>query len=478
MSRKPRSSHTTLRTLLLASSVIAGALGCGSQSDAPRSTPPSGATEAPQIEPSGDERAGEEVTAQAPSGEAQGEAQGETAPRAPAEPAVTTELRSAQPASDTRTLAQLVAANNQFTTELYVRVVSAHENAAMSPYSVHTAFAMTREGARGTTEAELSAALHLRGDVTPAVRALADRVAAIGASGVELRTANRVFIEGDVPVESAFRASLDAGFRAPFEALSFADPEAARAHINGWVSGQTNQRIDDLLPAGALSAGTKLVLTNAVYFHGTWLRAFDRDTTSDEPFHVDGGAGVSVPMMRATQAVRFARLPDLRAVELPYTGGQIAMVLVVPEAVDGLPALLGGLDAARLDAIVTALGPVPRVEIAMPRFRIDGATVTLSEAMQRLGVRQAFDDHNADFSGIARLTPPLYISEGFHQAFVEVNEEGTEAAAATAVVMGARGIAPPRERVERITADRPFLFFLRDTRSGAVLFVGHVVDPR
>ncbi|MBX7197614.1 MAG: serpin family protein [Sandaracinaceae bacterium] len=373
-----------------------------------------------------------------------------------------------------------VSANNRFTGELYRAIADAHRNGAASPYSIAVAFGMAREGARGPTRAELDAALHLEGDATSAFGALADRLTAIGASGVELRTANRVFLDEAQRVEPAYESALRDGFRAPFERVSFqGDPEGSRSHVNDWVAGQTNDRIEELLPPGSITADTRLVLTNAVYFHGTWLTSFDRARTQDLPFFVDGTTEARVPTMQAERSLRFGRFDGVAVGELGYTGGQIAMVVVVPAARDGLPALLGSLDAAQLEQWSSELTERPNVIVKLPRFRIaPSASLSLRAPMESLGVRLAFRDGEADLRGIADTQPPLFIADGYHKAFVEVNEEGTEAAAATGVVIAVR--SAPMHPVERdeLIADHPFLFFLRDTQTGAILFVGHVVDPR
>ena len=381
---------------------------------------------------------------------------------------------------DDAPLASVVSSTNRFTAELYRTIADPHANGAASPYSVAVAFAMTREGARGATRQELDRALHLEADGGTAFGALADRITAINASGVELRTANRVFVDEAQAIEAAFETSMRDGFHAPFERVSFgSDAEGARVRVNGWVSGQTNDRIEELLPPGSVDADTRLVLTNAVYFHGTWQTAFDRARTQDLPFFVDGTTEARVPMMQTERALRFGRIEGATVGELGYTGGEVAMVVVVPDARDGLPALLSSLDAERLERWSSALTERPNVIVKLPRFRIaPPASLPLREPMEALGVRLAFVDGQADLTGIATTQPPLFVANGYHNAFVEVNEEGTEAAAATAVVVAVRSAPMRPVQRDELIADHPFLFFLRDTRTGAILFVGHVVDPR
>jgi serpin B len=349
-----------------------------------------------------------------------------------------------------------VSSINRFTAELYRTIARPDANGAASPYSIAVAFGMVRQGARGETRSELDRALHLDGDASAAFGALAERIDAIGASGVTLRTANRVFVQDGFAVEPA-----------------------TRARINGWVADQTNDRIEELLPPGSIGADTRLVLTNAVYFHGTWHTAFDRARTQELPFFAGGATEVRVPTMQADRAIRFGRFDGVTVGELAYTGGEIAMIVVVPTEREGLGAVLASLDDATMRRWSEELTERPNVTVRLPRFRIaPAASLSLREPMGALGVRLVFQDGRADLTGIADVQPPLFVADGYHKAFVEVNEEGTEAAAATAVVIAVR--SAPMRPVERdeLIADRPFLFFLRDSRTGAILFVGHVVDPR
>lgn len=396
-----------------------------------------------------------------------------------AEPETPITIDRTHPTGAPASLESVVRANNRFSAELYRAVANPRANQTVSPYSIATAFGMVREGAAGETRVELDRALHFEGDVTRAEGELAERIEAIGRSGLTLRTANRVFVEDDFPVLDAFRDALADGYRAPFEAVSFVHgPDAAREHINAWVSGQTNDRIQDLLPPGSVTVRTRLVLTNAVYFFGTWLQPFEREHTEDQPFYVGGGAGVPVPTMQATRRLSAARVDGVTVGELPYAGGELSMVVVVPDARDGLSGLLSSLDEGRLARWIDALSRRPDVRIALPRFRITPReSVDLVPSMRALGVEQAFDEARADLSGITG-NRNLVVSAAVHRAFIEVNEEGTEAAAATGLVVELTSAAYPPPEPIALVADRPFFFFIRDPQTGLVLFMGHVVDPR
>ena len=271
-------------------------------------------------------------------------------------------------------------------------------------------------------------------------------------------------------------------YSAPIEAVDFRTGfEPARLHINEWTASQTQDRIRDLLPPRSLNDLSRLVLVNAIYFRGTWRYRFPEDATRDQPFYPSAGAPAAVPTMRITARLGFARPDGAQILELPYVGDELSMVLLLPNERDGLGALEQALTAERLSGWIGALQPA-QVEVELPRFRIDPpASVPLKDTLRTMGMPIAFTPQ-ADFTAMSAATTPdeqLYIDNVFHKAFVEVNEEGTEAAAATAVVMRARGggagAAPP---TPRFVADHPFLFLIRDTRSGAVLFMGRVADPR
>jgi serpin B len=296
---------------------------------------------------------------------------------------------------------------------------------------------------------------------------------------LKLRIANRLFGEKSYKFEQPFVDKTRQSFGAPLERVDFASsPEPSRAQINGWVQQQTEQRIKDLLPPGCIQSDTKLVLVNALYFLADWLAPFDTAATNDQPFHLSSAQTKNVPTMHKTLGLRMARADGVAVLELPYKGNDAAMLLVLPDKVDGLAAVEQSLSLARLDAWTAALKP-ESVTVSLPKFEVNPPrSMALAPVLGALGIKTAFDKQQADFFAIARPADPrnrLYISEVFHKAFVKVDEKGTEAAAATAVVM-APGGAPPRRGVE-FTADHPFLFFIVDKPSGLVLFMGRVSDP-
>jgi serpin B len=379
-------------------------------------------------------------------------------------------------------LRELGRATNAFGAELHRRLPR-EGNSVMSPASIHLALDMTAAGARGETANEMTTVLHTRSiaDVNRSSAAVLRSLNNPANANFELRVVNRLFGERTFAFEPAFVELTRASYGAPLEGLSFTgDAEGSRAHINRWVATQTNDRIRDLLPQGAIDGDTRLVLTNAVYLLAKWLQPFERDATRAAPFFAGGTTEASVPTMHQTTDTGFGETGDAKLLEMRYEGGRLAMLFVLPKSRTGLAAIEEQLSAEGIDRWTGALTP-QRVEIALPKFRLEpGEPVRLSEHLRAMGMRLAFVRREADFTGIANPPDPddrLHVSEAFHKAFIRVDEEGTEAAAATAVVMAIAG-GMPMAPANTFIADRPFLFLLRDVDTGMVLFLGRVVDPR
>jgi serpin B len=377
------------------------------------------------------------------------------------------------------------AATRRFAAELWARLRARRGNLAVSPGSAWVALAMTHAGARTHTEAEMRRVLQLPADAA-ATQAAAGGLLATwndgGRTSYTLRVVNRLFGAEGARFEAPFLAVTRDTFRAPLEPVAFAaNPEAAREHINRWVAQETQNRIRDLLPPTSIAADTQLVLTNAVYLLAKWLAPFTHEATYDQPFHGPGGATANVPTMHQVGPLRLADLADVQVLEMPYQGSELAMTFVLPRAPDGLPAVEARLDDATLASWLGA-GEVTPVAVSLPKFTIDPPdSLPLAEVLAAMGMPSAFDRNAADFTGMANPADPerrLFISKVFHKAFVKVDEQGTEAAAATAVVMVPSGAAPsPGPRPRQFAADHPFLFFLRDLRSGVILFAGRVERP-
>ncbi|MEA3368666.1 MAG: serpin family protein, partial [Planctomycetota bacterium] len=369
---------------------------------------------------------------------------------------------------------------NDFGLDLYGRVRGEEGNLFLSPYSIASALAMTWAGARGETADEMARTLAL----PPAWRAEPERIhAAFGhlteslndpKASYDLTVANALWGQKAYGFLGGFLGLLGDHYGAGLREVDFAgNTEAARQAINAWVEKETRDKIRDLVPKGALARLTRLVLTNAIYFKGTWRFPFGKDDTKDADFFAPSGT-VKVPMMRDAKHYRYADAVGHHVLELPYKGRDLAMVLLVPKAKDGLPALEGSLSAKALAGWIGEMKHT-RVRVFLPRFKTTWRCL-LGGVLAKMGMARAFDPAKADFSGMNGGKEPLWIGEVIHKAFVEVNEEGTEAAAATAVIM--MGSAAPPAPPPVVRCDRPFLFLIRDTRSGAILFLGRLVNPK
>ncbi|HEY3320373.1 MAG TPA: serpin family protein [Planctomycetota bacterium] len=368
-------------------------------------------------------------------------------------------------------------ANNAFGLELYARLASKPGNLFISPSSIETALAMTYAGARGNTAAEMAKVLHLpEGDKVHEDLGvfLKGLNAATGPDGkpraFELSVANRLWGQKGYAIVSAFLSLNKESYGAGLEELNFAESEAARVTINTWVEKQTKDRIKNLIPRGVLDAATRLVLTNAIYFKGKWEAPFTKTATREAPFRISDAEQVPCQMMSAGGDHLYMENETLQALKLPYQGKELSMIILLPKTND-LARLERNLTTANLAAWIGSMTE-PMVSVSFPRFKMTAAFMLKSD-LQALGMKDAFVYPHADFTGI-EPKKEFYVGEVLHKAFVEVNEEGTEAAAATAVI-GKTGGPPPKPKVFR--ADHPFLFVIRHEQSGAILFLGRLTDP-
>lgn len=381
--------------------------------------------------------------------------------------------------ADEAAVQALTASQVRFACGLYAQQPRG-ENLFYSPYSVASALAMTSAGARGETAVQLrrALALTLDGDALHATARELDAVLASRATGsrgtpaFKLTVANALWGQQTYTFLEPFLGTLSTHYGAGLRKVDFAGAtEASRQTINGWVGEQTHGKITDLLPPGVLTALTRLVLTNAIYFNAPWAEPFARAATAEAPFTRLDGRVVRVPLMHHSQSARYGESDDWQAVEWPYAGGQLSLLALLPRA-GKFAAVDAGLSADTFTAAVAALKPA-RVNLALPRFGVS-TTLSLKPALLALGMTDAFEPDRADFSGM-NGTRDLYIAAALHKAFVKVDESGTEAAAATAVVVGVRSARPGRP--VNVTLDRPFVFGVRDRATGALLFLGRVVDP-
>ncbi len=373
-------------------------------------------------------------------------------------------------------LSAVVNANNQFAIDLY-RKLNAQEkgkNIFVSPYSISTALAMAYEGSSGNTRKQMGRVFHF--DMTDAKRQagfseLLEQTKAGPGKHYKLNVANALWGQENYHFESAFTQTISKSYGGGFNEVDFPGDKPATIHkINAWVEDKTNGKIKGLIHPDDINELTRLVITNAIYFKGDWESPFNKAATKDEAFHLGDGKTVQVPMMRQTGHFRFVREDGLAAIELPYADDELSMIAILP---DGDAEKLGG--SLSLDKVQKLLAEMSsqEVDVLLPRFKFD-TRYLLGSNLSAMGMPDAFDERLADFSGITG-GKGLYISSVIHQAMIDVNEEGSEAAAATAVVMGTK--SAQNHLKQKFRADRPFLFMIVHNSTGSVLFIGRVSSP-
>ncbi len=365
---------------------------------------------------------------------------------------------------------------NQFGWDLYRRLSATEDgNLFYSPASIALALGMTWSGAKGPTAAEMARVLHLPDDDPGTLAAFHDLLAALEPRGdaYELHVANRLFGRQGAGFLPTFLGGVAQGFGAPLQEVDFVgDPDGSRILINDWVAEQTRDRILDLLAPGTIDRDTELVLTNAIYFLAGWAEAFQEGQTTEAVFHRALDPAVAVPFMEKTESFRYHENDRVQVVALPYAEHELEMVVVLPREAGGLADLEQNLNWQDVEGWIDGLA-ARRVQVRLPRFELEGE-FALSTVLAEMGMPTAFTDQ-ADFSGMNGKRN-LLISRVVHKAFVKVDEQGTEAAAATAVVMKATSIGPMGDPV-LFQADHPFLFMIKHRTSGAMLFMGRVADP-
>lgn len=346
------------------------------------------------------------------------------------------------------------------------------ENLFLSPFSIHTALAMCAAGAGGATRKILADLLGLPEEEGKRQRLLADRIAAVNAAAgpdLQLSTANALWAQRGLPLRPEYLKTVADHYRGALDEVDFGDTAQAARTIDAWVEKATAGKIRHLLSGQVLSPDSRLILTNAVHFKGLWQYAFDKDQTMDEDWYGPGGVR-QIPMMQVRATVPYAENEAYQAVELPYRGGAWAMLVILPRQDDELPALEAQAAAIFEDLPRTALLQQGEVIVSLPRFRIE-AHCDLQPVLRAMGAALPFEP-GADFSGISH--EPLRLGEVLHKAFVEVDEEGTTAAAATAVGMVKCAV----ESLPVIRADHPFLFAIRERNTGTILFCGRLLEPQ
>jgi len=371
----------------------------------------------------------------------------------------------------------LVQDNFAFAIDLYQKLRASEGNIFFSPYSISTALAMTYAGARGNTEKEMTKTLRFsldQANLHPAFANIESRLNKLQKAGnVKLSVANSLWPQQDYRFLNEYLSLIKKHYGVSITPVDYKHArEAARKMINKWVEDKTQDKIKNLIQPGILDALTRLVLVNAIYFKGNWESQFKTSRTKDAPFYLSPNNSVQAPIMTQKQKFRYGEIETLQVLELPYVGDELSMIVLLPQKADGLRQLESSLTVENLKRWKRRLGK-REVLVFLPKFKMT-SMFRLDKTLVSMGMVDAFNDSKANFAGMDGRPDWLYIGAVLHKAFVDVNEEGTEAAAATAVVMKARGIRalPPTFR-----ADHPFVFLIHENRTGSILFMGRVTDP-
>jgi serpin B len=361
----------------------------------------------------------------------------------------------------------MAAATAAFGCDLFAKLRAKAGNLFFSPLSIETALAMTSAGARGETLAEMKNVLHLPSGGQAAAGELLRYLQRDPSAKYELSIANALWMQQGLSFRAEFLTETHRHYEATLHSVDFLQPEQARRTINHWVEEQTKDKIKELFGPGSLSKDGTLVLTNAIYFKGKWEHPFDKNATKVEPFHVTDDKTTQAPLMRRRSSYRYFANEVVQAVDLPYAGNRLSMLVILPAAPDAEK----DVNAANLRDWVAKLAVKPG-EVLLPRFKVTDE-FELSETLKAMGIKRAFSA-SADFSGMC--AEPTMISKVVHKAYVDTNEEGSEAAAATGVAM-VRASMPLKQEPFTFRADRPFLFVIRDTATNTPLFVGRIANP-
>jgi serpin B len=376
---------------------------------------------------------------------------------------------------------KLITGNTAFAFNLYQLLKDQDGNLFYSPYSISEALAMTWGGARNETEKQMASGMQFlldRATLHPAFNNLDQELAKRGqgakgtdGKGFRLNVVNAIWGQKDFNFKSEYLDLLAQNYGAGLRVLDFMKAaEPSRQTINQWVSDQTESRIKDLLPQGSVTEYTRLVLTNAIYFNAAWQSQFKKEATADGKFTLIDGSQISAPLMRQTNGFGYGEGDSYQAVEFPYDGHELSMVILLPKA-GQFKAFEAGLDGQKIAGIIQNLQN-SEVDLSLPKFKIE-SEFGLSKTLKDLGLTDAFDPAKADFSGMDGAKD-LFISDVLHKAWVTVDENGTEAAAATGVIIGTTSM--PIE-IKEMKIDHPFIFLIRDIKTGAILFIGRVMNP-
>lgn len=372
-----------------------------------------------------------------------------------------------------QTRQQAAQGNNQFTMELYHKIRKEPVNMFYSPLSISSAFAMTYAGAKGETAKQMQSTFHYGQNAPAFHQDYAELQSLLNkeTNNLSLSLANAVWIQSGLKLESAYENTLTKYYKAGLERTSFSDdPDGSRERINNWVEEKTHNKITDLLPRSAIRQSTQMILVNALYFKGAWQNPFNKEATVQDTFYVFKKCATDATFMNQSFTGYYYEDDLAQVVEMPYKGGQVSFVLIVPKKRFDLLAVEKAFNEKRYQNYLRKMTNT-RINLSMPKFTME-CSYSLSEPLKQLGLKDAFGS-SADFSGMTKETK-LVIDKVLHKTFIEVNEKGTEAAAATAITMVKSSFV---REMATVNANHPFMFLLKDNRSSAILFMGRVMDP-
>jgi serpin B len=382
------------------------------------------------------------------------------------------------PLRESSTISAISEANNEFALSLYKKIGDENKNVVFSPYSIGSALAVTYAGARGNTAKEMADVLMFpeeQSSFNPGYKAFTDSILLKSKEkGTELRIANALWVQDDYKLRPDFLDLAGSCYMAKAENVNFKIPaelEKSRQKINKWVADATNNKIQNLLAQGVLKELTRLVITNAIWFNGNWAKPFDTSNTSASIFNISAAKSVSTDFMHQKTDVDYYEDAEIQAIELPYKGGMKTMIIILPKDTEGWKLIGRILTIDRLKIIYHGM-VVKEVEMAIPKFSYE-SQFNLKETLILMGMKEPFSNF-ADFSGMTDAND-LKIDEVIHKAFIEVNETGTEAAAATAVIMVLKSAFG--EKPIRFNANHPFIYFITDKTTGGIIFMGRYVNP-
>ncbi len=388
-------------------------------------------------------------------------------------------IPGSNPVSEKITVKDVAESNNEFAFNLYKKFGEDPPNLVFSPYSISSALAVTYAGARGKTAFEMSEVLWFPGDQDifhPVFKAFTDSIlVSAKEKGTEMNIANALWVQEDYQLVQSFIDLAAAYYNANAENVNFKtfdDQEKSRQKINQWVEKKTNDKIRELIPQGILNELTRMVITNAIWFNGNWLNPFEKSKTTPSIFHITPNRTVTTDFMHQEKETGYYKDDEVQAIELPYKNNKLSMIIILPEEIEGWKLIGRILTGERLEVIYKGI-QVHKINMSIPKFSYE-SEFKLKQILYSMGMEQAFTN-DADFSGMTAEND-LRIDDVIHKAFIEVNETGTEAAAATAVTMALK-TALEEEDIIQFIADHPFLYLIIDKSTGGIIFMGRFVNP-